>query len=502
MPLAETMLCPHADFSADQRAAWTAVAALLAERGVDLATGKAAGAAAGTGVLAVLGKAGSGKTHVLARLVADLTAMGVELVAPEEGRKKSRRRLAVVTPTNKAASVLRGRGVPATTLHRLLYRPVFHEDYQNIVEWLTGERSEPGPLPPEALKKAADAYAKSKSVVGALAVAGLKGSDFITGWKRRDDPLDIGFCDEASMLNEQQLEDLAELFPTLVLFGDPAQLAPVKGGAMVFDKLPRPSIVSLSRVHRQAAGSPILDLAHALADERLSFFEFERMVEDTAGRDERVKVAPRVTADLMARSPVLVWRNATRVRLIQAFRQAFGAPGDELMAGEPLVCDGVELPAKFHNRRIELEARGLVRGAQVVYLGPGSKPGFSRLFVIGADEPVVSCSSIVKIEAPDEGEPWLPYAAKMGATFVHGAALTIHKAQGSQWPDVQVFAPDLRAAARAGLIDADLPLWKRLAYVALTRAEERLHWVVLPRLSRPTAPLSADDLRAAPVTPS
>jgi exodeoxyribonuclease V len=32
--------------------------------------------------------------------------------------------------------------------------------------------------------------------------------------------------------------------------------------------------------------------------------------------------------DLMARSPVLVWRNATRIRLIQAFRAAYGAPED------------------------------------------------------------------------------------------------------------------------------------------------------------------------------
>ncbi len=31
----------------------------------------------------------------------------------------------------------------------------------------------------------------------------------------------------------------------------------------------------------------------------------------------------------------------------------------------------------------------------------------------------------------------------MGATFLHGAAVTIHKAQGSQWETVQVFAPDL-----------------------------------------------------------
>ena len=37
-----------------------------------------------------------------------------------------------------------------------------------------------------------------------------------------------------------------------------------------------------------------------------------------------------------------------------------------------------------------------------------------------------------------------------------------------------------------GRTEAGQPLWKRLAYVAVTRAEERLHWVVRNRLSKPT----------------
>jgi len=50
-----------------------------------------------------------------------------------------------------------------------------------------------------------------------------------------------------------------------------------------------------------------------------------------------------------------------------------------------------------------------------------------------------------------------------------------------------------------GRIEAGQPLWKRLAYVAITRAEERLHWVVRNRLSKPTVPLTVEDLRARPV---
>ncbi|GAA0308568.1 AAA family ATPase [Rhodovulum strictum] len=495
-------------FSDDQAEAHDRVAEMLRGLGVDIDAGALSPRAEDAqALLAITGKAGSGKTMLLARLVAALAEAGVEIVSGDyEGRRRrDRRTLAILAPTNKAASVLRTRGVPATTIHRIIYTPVYDPEYEKIAQWLTGEGERPAVegLTDAALDRAFAFYQSVKSVPGALAAAGLRGSDFIRGWKRREEPLDIGFVDEASMLDERQFEDLKELFPALVLFGDPAQLAPVnQSGKMVFDTLPAVQKLELHRVHRQQDDNPILDLAHALSDPALEFEGFERMIERAAARDSRVVVAPRVDADLMARSPVLVWRNATRIRLIHAFRQAHGAPEDALLPGEPLICDGIELPLKHRKKRLDLEARGLIKGAQVIYLGPGRKPGFSRLHVIGAEEPQISAASIVKIELPEEEEPFIPYAANMGAAFLHGAAVTIHKAQGSQWETVQVFAPDLYAAARAGRSEAGQPLWKRLAYVAITRAETRLIWVTRYRLARPAGPLGTDDLvtMAAPLT--
>ena len=494
-------------FSHDQAEAFDNIATLLRGAGVNMDDGLLTPPYDGkAAVAAVIGKAGSGKTMLLGELVKALDSAGVSIVSGDyEGKKsKDRRTLAILAPTNKAASVLRMRGVPATTIHRIIYTPVYDPEYERIAQWLAGEgeRPEMEGLTDEALDRAHAFYQIHKSIPGALAAAGLRGSDFITGWKRRDEPLDIGFVDEASMLDDRQFEDLKEIFPTLVLFGDPAQLAPVnQSGSMVFEGLPEKSKLTLDRIHRQEADNPILDLAHALADPHLTFEDFERMVEDKARADERVVWGQRVEVDLMARSPVLVWRNATRIRLINAFRRVYDAPEDALLEGEPLICDGLELPLKHRKKRLDLEARGLIKGAQVIYLGPGRKPGFSRLHVMGAEDPQVSAASIVKIEMPDEEEPFIPYAARMGATFLHGAAVTIHKAQGSQWETVQVFAPDLYAAARMGRSEAGLPLWKRLAYVAITRAQERLIWVVRNRLSKPTDPLRTDDLRvvAAPL---
>ncbi|PWK60870.1 AAA family ATPase [Roseicyclus mahoneyensis] len=494
------MSTPAIAYSDDQAQAHDRIAEALREMGVDIENETLTPMAEGKGrVMAVVGKAGSGKTLLLAEIVRALQAAGVDIVSGDwEGRRrKDRRTVAVLAPTNKAASVLRTRGVPATTIHRILYTPVYDPQYEKVAEWLAGQGERPviEALTDAALDRAKEVYEATKSVPAALASAGLRGSDFITGWKRRDDPLDIGLIDESSMLDDRQFDDLTEIFPTLILFGDPAQLAPVnQSGQMVFEKITGRDRLDLSRIHRQDADNPILDLAHALGDPDLTFERFERMIEEAARRDPRVEIAARADSDLMARSPVLVWRNATRIRLITAFRGAHGAPVDALIPGEPLICDGIELPLKHRKKRIDLEARGLIKGAPVIYLGPGQRPGFSKLHVIGAEAPRFSAASIVKIEKPDEEEPFIPYAARMGAAFLHGAAVTIHKAQGSQWPAVQVFAPDLYAASRAGRMEAGQALWKRLAYVAITRAEEKLIWVTRYALSRPARPLGIADL--------
>ncbi|MCQ0968927.1 AAA family ATPase (plasmid) [Paracoccus sp. TK19116] len=494
---------PLPALSDDQAEAWDRLAEAFDAAGIDLAAEEITPPKPGKArVMAVIGKAGSGKTMMLAGLTRALREAGVDVISGDyEGkRRKDRRTVAILAPTNKAAFVLRTRGVPATTIHRILYTPVYDPEYEKIAEWLAGNGDRPviEGLTDASLDRAKAFYDQHASIPGALATAGLRGSDFIKGWKRRDDGLDIGLIDEASMLDERQFDDLREIFPLLVLFGDPAQLAPVgQSGEMVFDKLAAPQRLMLDRIHRQADDSPILDLAHALADPALTLRDFESMIREAAARDPRVVWAERVESDLMARSPVLVWRNATRIRLIHAFRSAHGAPGDALLPGEPLVCDGIELPVKHRKKRIDLEARGLIKGAQVVYLGAGKKPGFSRMHVIGAEDPRLSVASIVRIEAPEEDEPFIPYAARMGAVFLHGAAVTIHKAQGSQWPSVQVFAPDIAAAEYSGRSEAGIALWKRLAYVAITRAQERLFWVVRSRLARPATPLGIDDLTTA-----
>ena len=490
-------------FSNDQSYAYKRIVEILSNAGIDLKRNQCSPLDnSKKNELVVIGKAGSGKTLLLAKIVSDLAEAGLEIVSGDYqlNQTSEKRSLAILAPTNKAASVIRQQGVAATTVHRIIYTPIYDPEFEKIAEWLSGRQEKPiiDGLTPDSLERVKSFFESNKSIPGALASAGMRGSDFITGWKRREDPLDVGFVDESSMLDEQQLEDLREIFSTLILFGDPAQLAPVgNSGKMVFDDLEDEKKVNLYRIHRQEHDNPILDLAHSLADPKVTFTDFEKQIFEISETDERVIVNESVVSDIMSRSPVLVWRNSTRVRLINAFRIAYNAPVDELIPGEPLICDGIELPLKHRKKRLDLEARGLIKGAHVIFLGNGRKEGFSRLHVVGAEDPFVSAASIIKIENNDSDEPFIPFAARMGASFLHGAAVTIHKSQGSQWPTVQVFAPDIYAASKTQRFESGLPLWKRLAYVAITRAQEQLIWATRYKLSKPINPLTTDDIKGA-----
>ena len=281
--------------------------------------------------------------------------------------------------------MLRGRGRagdddPPHPLHARSIDP----EYETIAEWLTGkaERPKVEGLTDAALDRAMAFYRRHPLDPGragdARGCAGRTSSRAGSGARSRSTS---GLVDEASMLDERQFDDLREIFPTLVLFGDPAQLAPVgqAGGDGV-----RHAARGAARADAAPASTGRTPTARSStspmrsATRRSSSTTSRRWSATPRARDERVVWAERVDSDVMARAPVLVWRNATRIRLISAFRAAHGAPPDALLPGEPLICDGIELPLKHRKKRIDLEARGLIKGAQVIYLGPGQRDRASR----------------------------------------------------------------------------------------------------------------------------
>ena len=309
-------------FSGDQNKAYNEVVSTLRLSGIDLEEAKLSSKSdRQSSLLSIIGRAGTGKTLLISKLFEALKLSGINIITGdyESKRLRTERSLSILAPTNKAASVLRSKGVPATTLHRILYTPIYDPEYEKIAEWLVGNSARPDNenFEKSILDRIFEFYKTNKSIPGALASAGLKGSDFIQGWKRREEPLDVGFVDEASMLDNQQFEDLKEIFSNLILFGDPAQLAPInQSGSMVFDKIPDKRKCFLRQIHRQQNDNPILELASKLQDPSIDFLAFDQMVKEASISDERVIYSQRVNIDLMAFSPVLVWRNSTRIRLI------------------------------------------------------------------------------------------------------------------------------------------------------------------------------------------
>ncbi|MEM0924374.1 MAG: AAA family ATPase, partial [Pseudomonadota bacterium] len=180
-------------FSPEQEAAWEAVSSRLAAHGIDLVEGATLPAVKegrAPDVIAISGKAGSGKTVLLARLAEALGELDMLAVTSDwEPRKhRDKRSFAVLAPTNKAASVLRDKGVKATTIHRIIYTPVYDPEFEKVAEWLEGTRNtrpDVEGMSAEALDRAEASFRQHGSIPGALAAAGLRGSDFITGWKRR-----------------------------------------------------------------------------------------------------------------------------------------------------------------------------------------------------------------------------------------------------------------------------------------------------------------------------
>ena len=202
------------ELSEDQARARERIARMLAEAGVDLDAAGARSPRAGDPGRRWRSSARPGRARPCCwrSWCASWSPPRVEPISTdyESRRTRGRRTLAVLAPTNKAASVLRGRGVAATTIHRILYTPLYKPEYEKLAEWLAGRGPRPvvEGLSDAALDRAAAFFAAHQSIPGALASAGLRGADFIKGWKRRDDPLDIGFVDEASMLDDKAIADL------------------------------------------------------------------------------------------------------------------------------------------------------------------------------------------------------------------------------------------------------------------------------------------------------
>ncbi|MEO3385546.1 ATP-dependent RecD-like DNA helicase [Mesorhizobium sp. CAU 1741] len=315
--------------------------------------------------------------------------------------------------TGKAAQVLRSKGaVNARTIHSLIYRPRGEEA---IEDETTGKTS----INPTFSLNRQSPIAKAKLVV----------------------------IDECSMVDEQLGRDLMSFGTPILVLGDPAQLPPISGGGFFTEHEPDHL---LTEIHRQARDNPIIQLALDVREGREIAYG-DHGAARVIGRDE-------VDQDLvLAADQVLVGTNRTRRRYNQRLRELKGFDASYPQAGDKLVC--------LRND----PAKGLLNGSLWKVMTSSRetvKPGINLLVTPEEDDPDRGVAKIKLLKAafenPDGEIPW--QQKKRFDDFDYGYALTVHKAQGSQWDEVVLFDESY----------AFKDTRQRWLYTAITRAAERL----------------------------
>ncbi|MEE4212120.1 MAG: AAA family ATPase [Parvularcula sp.] len=305
--------------------------------------------------------------------------------------------------TGKAAHVLRQKGCEgAQTIHSLIYRPA------------VGEDEDPGENPMFTIRR--DAPAGDAALI---------------------------IIDECSMVDEELGRDLLSFGAPVLVLGDPAQLPPVKGGGFFTDAEPD---VMLTEVHRQAAESAIVRLSMQIREGDIPDYGDHGELRVIAKKD----MDPDIVLDA---DQVLVGTNRTRHRYNERLRQRLDFDGNEPCVGERLVC--------LRNNK----QKGLLNGSMwTVKARNGKKRGMLRLDLVPEDGGRTARVSVLpEFFTGDAAD--IPWQRKRGSDeFDFGYALTVHKAQGSQWDDVVLF--DESYAFREHKM-----AW---LYTGVTRAAEKL----------------------------
>jgi exodeoxyribonuclease-5 len=206
----------------------------------------------------------------------------------------------------------------------------------------------------------------------------------------------------------------------------------------------------LTEIHRQARDNPIIRMAMDVREGR----------ELAYGDLGTARIIPRSEVDqdmVLAADQVLVGTNRTRRRYNQRLRELKGFNASYPQAGDKLVC--------LRND----PAKGLLNGSLWKVMTSSRetvKPGINLLVSPEEDDPDRGVAKIKLLKAafedPEADIPW--QQKKRFDDFDYGYALTVHKAQGSQWDEVILFDESF----------AFKDTRQRWLYTAVTRAAERL----------------------------
>lgn len=349
--------------------------------------------------------------------------------------------------TGKAAYVLRRKGCPgASTIHRLIYQ-TRKQGREGLVEvnlriqelermlWEPASQEEE-----DATKRIGRELRELRQTAREIEEA-VGRPFFVLNPMSELRHADLAVVDECSMVDERIGRDVESFGTKVLVLGDPAQLPPVGSGGYWTSREPD---FLLTEIHRQAADSPVLQLATMIR-------QGERPALGTYGTSRVVRSTE--PEEAVAVDQLLVGRNKTRHWANRRLRKLLlGQEHWEPVESDRLVC--------LRNDHEQGLLNGSLWSAQAVEYDDAADQLHMELHGEDGEERHVSAHPHhFRGDAQDLG--W----ARMDAQeFDYGYALTTHKAQGSQWDSVLVLDESRVFRHNA----------QRWLYTAVTRASERV----------------------------
>lgn len=375
-----------------------------------------------SGYTTVGGYAGTGKTHLIAALRHHLP----------KGTS-----VAFCTFTGKAASVLQEKldKVDAmkfcdsiSTIHRLIYKPIFDWD-------------------PELKQK------------------------ILVGFDRKDEiEQDIIIIDEASMVSEEIWNDLYSFGVPIIAVGDHGQLPPVNTTKEEnpFNLMAKPHR-RLETIHRQAEGSAIIQMS--IMARKYGFIKEGDYSPGYVSKVswKRVKQYFQSRIDFSNNDTItLCGRNKRRVMINDAIRKRLGFTMNEPGPSERLIC--------LNNNRSTGVMNGQL-GTLILFFHENPRIFRLTLQMDSGDYyttlvPKYSFGQVqysdVKSKFFQGGKTETNTLRRKGEIidlFDYGYAISVHKAQGTEWDKVILFED------RFYRDDAE---WAKWLYTGVTRAKNKL----------------------------
>lgn len=348
------------------------------------------------------------------------------------------------TFTGKAAHVMMQKGCAgATTIHKLIYIP----------KGVSKARLR------ELMEKEAKILAGSASLVNQTELRQLRAEIR----REKENASRMGFSlnleseirgaalvviDECSMVSQEMGHDLESFGVPILVLGDPAQLPPIFGKGHYTGDTIKPDVL-LTEIHRQAQDNPIIRMASMIRQG--TTLPLGRYGESC------IINAKMQTEQALGHDIILVGLRELKRACDVKIREAKGFNNPMPMEGDRLMCiRNNHLLGLLNGQlwRCKRDAVNLDLDEMSLHIQDEDGPAE---MVVRADARLLRGEKVGEWDRNEEAQ-----------SFEYGYAITVHKAQGSQWRSVMLV--DQADKFR----NQDALFRRRWLYTGVTRAAERI----------------------------